>query len=60
MTKLLRDYGFNVVVSRRYYYQSLYYKALLPLYLLSLVYDLIVWRTSIDVSQVQGQSWTGK
>jgi SAM-dependent methyltransferase len=47
MRQLLRDLGFDVVDSRRYYYQSLYYKTLIPLYLISLVYDLIVWRLDI-------------
>ena len=47
MRQLLRDLGFEVVDSRRYYYQSLYYKGFFPLYLVSLVYDLIVWRLDI-------------
>lgn len=49
MRQLLRDVGFDVVESRSYYYQSLYYKAFFPLYLFSLVYDLIVWGLGINV-----------
>ena len=49
MKQLLGDLGLNVVESRCYYYQSLYYKALFPLYLFSLAYDLIVWRLDIKV-----------
>ena len=53
MKQLLRDLGFDVVESRCYYYQSLYYKALFPLYLSSLVYDLIVWELDIHVLAAQ-------
>ena len=49
MRQLLGDAGFDVLESRCYYYQSLYYKALFPLYLFSLVYDLIVWALDIKV-----------
>jgi SAM-dependent methyltransferase len=47
MRQLLRSLDFEVVDSRCYYYQSLYYKAFFPLYLLSLAYDLTVWRLDI-------------
>ena len=47
MRLLLSDLGFDIVESRVYYYQSLYYKAFLPLYLISLAYDLFVWRLGI-------------
>jgi 2-polyprenyl-6-hydroxyphenyl methylase/3-demethylubiquinone-9 3-methyltransferase len=49
MRRLLRDLGFVFIDSRCYYYQSLYYKKFCPLYLLSLVYDLIVWRLDIRI-----------
>jgi 2-polyprenyl-6-hydroxyphenyl methylase/3-demethylubiquinone-9 3-methyltransferase len=47
MRRLMHHLGFTGIESRCYYYQSLYYKAFFPAYLVSLVYDLIVWRFDI-------------
>ena len=49
MRRRLRDLGFDIIESRCYYYQSLYYKAVFPLYLISLAYDIILWRLDIKV-----------
>jgi SAM-dependent methyltransferase len=49
MNRLLHEVGFQLVDSRCYYYQSLYYKKFFPLYLVSLVYDLILWRLNIRI-----------
>ena len=49
MRQLLCDLGFDVVESRTYYYQSLYYKVFLPTYVVGLVYDLLVWGLNIKM-----------
>ena len=49
MRQLLRNLGFDIVESRTYYYQSLYYKVFLPIYLVGLIYDLLVWRLDIKM-----------
>ncbi len=48
MHRLLEDNGFEIVHRELRYYQSIYYTFFVPLYLLMVLYDLIVWKLGVE------------
>jgi hypothetical protein len=46
MVRLFERSGFSMEDVQLRYYQSIYFKPFLPLYLLSLAYDLLLWNTN--------------
>jgi SAM-dependent methyltransferase len=48
ISSLLRKHGFEVVASEVSYYQSNYYNFFLPLYLLSVVYEVVVYAVGAE------------
>lgn len=52
-SNLHRDFGFKIEVQESRYYQSIYFRFLVPVYLISLTYDLIVWKLGLETLACQ-------
>lgn len=53
ISTIMRDQGYEIELVKLRYYQSIYFKFLVPLYILSLAYDLAMWGIGLQPTASQ-------